>query len=94
MSEYIYKSKLYVGDSCVMSIQSLKIQNKKRNKTTLVESNMKMKKWKPSSKHYIFQLPEVFRTQIVNLNSTIDVQTIPYNSCEKQMGDWYTQKYD
>jgi hypothetical protein len=75
-----------------VSIQSLKTQNKKRNKTMLVESNMKIVSTKDENenqvvKHYIFQLPEVFETQIVNLNITIHVQTIPYNSCEKQMGD-------
>ncbi len=58
----------------------------------LVESNMKIVSTKDENenqvvKHYIFQLPEVFETQIVNLNITIHVQTIPYNSCEKQMGD-------
>jgi len=53
----------------------------------LVESNMKMKIENQVVKHYIFQLLEVFKTQIVNDNITIHVQTIPYNSCEKQMGD-------
>jgi uncharacterized protein involved in tolerance to divalent cations len=78
-----------------VSIQSLKTQNKKRKKTVLVESNMKIVSTKDENeknenrivKHHIFQLPKIFRTQIVNLNITIHVQIIPYNSCEKQMGD-------
>jgi hypothetical protein len=83
---------LHVGDSCFVSIQSLKTQNKKKDKTMLVESNMKINSTKDENenqvvKHCIFQLPKVFRTQIVNLNITIHVQTIPYSSCEKQIGD-------
>ncbi len=61
----------------------------------LVESNMKIVSTKDENeknenqvvKHQIFQFPEIFRTQIVNLNITIHVQIIPSNSCEKQMGD-------
>jgi hypothetical protein len=60
-------SKLHVGDSCVVSIQSLKTQNKKRNKTMLLnqiwksfQPKMKMKKWKPSSQTLHFSAPKSF----------------------------------
>ncbi len=56
-------SKLHVGDSCVVSIQSLKTQNKKTNKTMLVESNMKIVSTKNENqviKHYIFPAPISF----------------------------------
>jgi len=84
---------------CQSNHQRHKIKKEQNHVSWIKYENCFDQRWKWENenqvvKHYIFQLPKDFKTQIVNLSITIHVQTIPYNSCEKQMGDWYTQKYD